>query len=90
MRQGGLVLTQSLGNRIGFDAKCKVRYMSREDGDLSAILKEFKDWRTSERKLIIIGCFMDRNSRKSYSGNLDRHFGNLLCGMEVSDKFRTS
>ena len=86
MHQGGPVLTQSLGHPVGIDVKYKVWYMSREEGDLFAILKEVKDWRIPGRKLIILGCFMDRNNMKAYSGSLAQQFSNLFNCIEVWNK----
>ena len=70
MRQGGPILIQSSGHPVGIDAKYKAQYMSKEDGDLFAILKEVKDWRIPGRKLLILGCFMDHDNRKANSGSL--------------------
>ena len=42
-----------------FDAKYQAWSKYRKDGNLSNILKEVKDWMTLEKKLIIVGYFMD-------------------------------
>ena len=60
--------------------------MDRDDGDLSAILKEGKGWRTLRRKLIILRCFVDRDNRKAYTGNLAKQFSNHFCYMKVWNK----
>jgi hypothetical protein len=85
--EGGRQIDTSQKRRNAFEDRYLIKYMDRINSDIADVLSEqtVRDWRTIERRLIFMGCFLNRDSRIALSG-LKKPILCFLRSIEVQDK----